>query len=229
MPHDAAAIAGARKLATFRGQCDPLVVNPNRFEARPDRILLNALLEQWQKCFIRRVRRRSLLRMFRSIHLAMAASEFPSDSFPSLYDIGVRIASWVSAFEILTNPGGPGHGALTRVLDTIGAIQWHSPHLRHRRFLISETKPRTFGTLPQALYFRLSRLRNHFAHGNDLSRTRLRGSSGRIPLTSLIDKAPYLYGAVLAQHLRSLASSRSISTSLLAATSQMIIEDALAQ
>jgi hypothetical protein len=46
--------------------------------------------------------------MFRSLEIAFHALRFPTDALLSVYELGVRIVLWVSAFEVLLYPSQPG-------------------------------------------------------------------------------------------------------------------------
>jgi hypothetical protein len=85
----------------FAGQPSPTIGGPQNFATRPSLRLFGRLMYAWRTCYIGRRRRRDLLRLFRSLEIALHAMRFPTDSLMSVHDAGLRLLLWVSAIEIL--------------------------------------------------------------------------------------------------------------------------------
>ena len=192
----------------FSGQSSPLIQTPSNFTCQPSQRLFARLRNAWQACYFRRRQRRELLRLFRSVEIALHASRFPTDSLLSVHDAGLRLVLWVSAFEILLHPGG-GRIRLPAVLAFLRNLQWNDQRLAHRRYSLqyAGTPPRV--SLPEAIYYDLYMARNDFAHGNEVPVNRLWFRSNR-RLAQLRRQAPVLYWKVLDHRLNSLFPAQNI-------------------
>jgi len=184
------------EVAKFRGQPSPQIALPEAFKPSVDPILLSRLMAAWRLRYGNRRGNYQLRKLFRSLVVAFQASLFPSDGLTSISDVGLRIATWVSAFEVLFHPGARSKVNKKLVLDEIGTIDWPSPELNRRRYrLRCEGRPYR-ANFPQAIYDELYAARNKFLHGEKVTRIdqHLKRSPRRIPLTML---APLLFGAAV--------------------------------
>jgi hypothetical protein len=189
------------------GQSSALIQNPTSFSCRPSRRLLCRLVEAWGRCYVTMSRpRRPLLRLFRSIEVALHASRFPTDSLLSVYDAGLRLVVWVSAFEVLLHPGGQKIG-LPTVLNLIRSLPWRDRTLTYKRYRASYYNVPSRVSLPEAIYYDLYMARNDFGHGNDVPRRAIwfRRDTALGHLSSAV---PNLYRAVLEQQLDLLLPDR---------------------
>ena len=113
-----AAVQGLTLPGSFRGQCSAVLPYPFHHPLRvQDRTLLDPLLCQWRRRFVQKRQEWKTTALFRSLAVAFQAARTPSETLPSLYDVGTRAVLWVSAFEILVHPGKGGHADLGKVLD----------------------------------------------------------------------------------------------------------------
>jgi hypothetical protein len=131
--------------------------------------------------------------------MAYQAAALPINNQPTMYDYGVRIGSWVSAFEILAHPG-EGQSNLNTVLDLLDEVSWGLPRVGHRRYVIKYKKKKRNVPLALELYKQIYDARNDFVHGNPVALSRLFpfGEESRSVLTAY---APLLYGLALASFL----------------------------
>jgi hypothetical protein len=144
--------------------------------------------------------RGKLLRLFRSLEVAFHASLFPADGLTSINDVGVRLALWVSAFEVLCHPGGSATVNKRHVQETLRDGPFTSKELVAKRYTVSFRGNRIRVTLPEALYDDLYWARNQFLHGEPVRRQMLhyRNSGAYVSLT---DVAPVLFNAALVSDL----------------------------
>lgn len=183
----------------FAGQCSALIQTPWNFTCHPSQRLLTQLLRAWRTCFQTRRRRQALLRLFRTVDVAVHACRFPTDNLRSVYDVGLRLVVWVSAFEVLLHPTG-GQINLPSVLGVIGGLPWTNRELTRSRYRRNYRGHRLTLTLPEAVYFDLYTARNDFAHGNQVRRRRL--TLRRRPRGGpLLQLAPLLFRVVLEHQL----------------------------
>ncbi len=186
----------------FTGQPSPLIQNPSNFSCQPSVRLFDRLRHAWRLCYFRRRRRNELLRLFRSLEIALHASRFPTDSLLSVHDAGLRLVLWVSAFEILLHPGG-GRIRLPAVLAFLRNVSWNEQGLAHKRYSVAYQGMPPRVSLPEAIYYDLYMARNDFTHGNEVPANRLWFRRNR-RLAKLRQQAPLLYWKVLDHRLNSL-------------------------
>lgn len=203
-----AIVRGLHQPRGFSGQPSPLIQTPGNYTCQPSDRLFVRLRDAWRLCYLRKRRRRELVRLFRSIEIALHASRFPTDSLLSVHDAGLRLVLWVSAFEILLHPGR-GRIGLPAVLAFLRNLRWNDQRLAHKRYPVryAGTPPRV--SLPEAIYYDLYMARNDFTHGNEVPIKRLwfRGSRRLAQLRQL---APLLYGKVLDHRLNSLFPAQNL-------------------
>jgi len=183
----------------FQGQSSPSVGSPTNFVCRPSARLLERLLHAWNLCYLSRRRRRELVRLYRSLEIAMHAARFPTDSLLSEHDAGLRLVLWVSAFEVLLHPGAQ-RIRLPTVLATIRGLTWQNHAVTRQRYPVLYAGVPPVLSLPEAIYYDLYMARNDFAHGNRLPARRLWFRRDR-RRSLLSDLAPLLYWKVLDQGL----------------------------
>lgn len=180
----------------FCGQPSPQIGSPDFFKTQVDPVLLSRLMTAWKLRYQYLRGDYNLRKLFRALAVAFQASRYPSDGLTSVNDVGLRIASWVSAFEVLFHPGPDGKVNEKVVLDAIGAIKWPSARLNARRFRLELERKPYAANFPQAAYDELYHARNKFLHGEKVTRgdQHLHRSARRIPLMLL---APLLFGAAV--------------------------------
>jgi hypothetical protein len=180
----------------FRGQPSPQISLPDAFKTDVDPVLFSRLMAVWKLQHRDRRADYEIRKLFRALAVGFQAMRYPSDGLTSINDVGLRIATWVSAFEVLFHPGPRADVNKKVVLDAIGTVAWPSAELNAKRYQL-RYGGRTFaGNFAQAIYDELYQARNKFLHGekvtpNDL---RLRRSPRRIPLMML---GPLLFGAAV--------------------------------
>jgi hypothetical protein len=175
--------------------------NPTDFSMVVDEPLLERLFRAWRQCYMQRRNRKKFLRLFRALEVAFHASLFPADGLTSMNDVGNRIASWVSAFEVLCHPGGSVNKR--HVQNVISAAQYSEKALTSKRFTVSYGGSKFRATLPEALYDDLYWARNQFLHGMAVRGAMLHYRQSR-KYTDLSDVAPVLFNAALVSRLNAL-------------------------
>jgi hypothetical protein len=198
------------KPCEFQGQPAPHMPSNDHVFYSLDEPLFARLMQEWNRRFVKGVRNRNVERLFRSLETAYVANRIPAvgSGHPTIHDIGVSIALWVSAFEILSHPG---KGGVNRgeVFALLGKIKWHSSEIGRRRFVIRSQKRKLKNNptqqaqrinLCQKLYGELYRARNDFLHGNRVRPSNLFARGGIGELT-LLHCAPVVYRVALAAYL----------------------------
>ena len=194
-----AIVRGLADSKGFSGQSNPLIQRPSHFTCHPSKVLLKRLIKVWGICHLAQRKRRSLQRLFRSLEIAWHACRFPTDSLMSVYDAGLRLVVWVSAFEVLLHPQGQ-KVALPTVLNIIRGLPWDDKRLTRRRYCASYKIVPARISLAEAVYYDLYMARNDFAHGNQVPRQGLRFR--RSPSGGFLFRlAPLLYRRVLENQL----------------------------
>lgn len=200
-----AIVAGLHKSQGFSGQSSPLIQDPSHFACHPSRRLLDRLLYAWNRCYLERRERRPLLRLFRSLEIALHALRFPTDSLMSVHDAGLRLVLWVSAFEVLLHPGNK-RVDLASVLSFMRGLPWRDRRLIRKQYRVKYKNGPPRVSKPEAIYFDLYIARNDFAHGNEIPAQRLwfRRQRNRGLLSDL---APLVYWNALEQRMNLLLST----------------------
>jgi hypothetical protein len=109
--------------------------------------------------------------------------------------MGVGIALWVSAFEILSHPRS-GNANLLTALNVLAKAEWEDTGLRSKRFKLTYQGQTSKINLIQKLYCELYRARNDFLHGNPVTSGKLFPMS-RSGGPTLLHAAPLIYRAAL--------------------------------
>jgi hypothetical protein len=183
-------------LADFRGTSAEVIDAPQHFSVQWDTVLLRRLARLIVTPDLMAEDARQ--RVFRSLAMAFHASRYPSDGLTATYDLGTRVALWVSAFETLLNPLDR-DVTMSQVVAFFNQASWTDSTLarmNHAEFKRSgEVRGRT--CFAGALYQRLYSSRNRFLHGSPVHNALLK-YRGR-PLVRL---APVLFGLALHEYLR---------------------------
>lgn len=188
----------------FLGQTTPGIPRINLTDISLDRFLYETLLCQWHKHFIRRKRGLSSRRLFRSLNMANEAARIPGGRETGIYDYGRAIALWISAFEILSHPGGKERTDVLSVERLFDRADWTLKKLSIRYYkplwIPRNQKSKTGKTnLAKTLYHRLHKCRNAFIHGNPVRVSDIKYPGKGLPL---YQSAPLLYRMVLAGYLQ---------------------------
>jgi hypothetical protein len=182
-------------------QPDAQFGDPTKWSLDVDQPLLERLLSCWRRCYLQRMHRGKLRRLFRSLEVAFHAALFPADGLTSINDVGTRIALWVSALEILCHPGGSVNKR--EVQQWLAAAPFSSKEMTRLRYTISFQKKKLRATLPEALYDDVYWARNQFLHGMPVKGRMLhyRQSTAFAHLTHI---APVLFNVALLTFLQRL-------------------------
>jgi hypothetical protein len=182
----------------FSGQRAPHLASSQRLSFGLDRAVLAGSLRQWDQRFLKGRQEWKTRVLFRSLEIACQASRVPAvgTRTPTIHDMGVGIALWVSALEILSHPR-TGKANLGTVLDLLARADWLDPKLKATRFQVEYPKKNIRRiNWAQRFYYELYRARNDFLHGNPVAAGRLfpaRRSGG----PTLLHCAPLVYKAAL--------------------------------
>jgi hypothetical protein len=186
----------------FSGQRAPHLASNNRLSFGLDRAMLDGCLRLWDRRFIQCQQEWYSRVLFRSLEMACQASRVPAvgTRTPTIHDMGVGIALWVSAFEILTHPPPKqkGKANLGTVLGLLAKPDWSDAKLRSKRYRIEYPKNtvRRVNVI-QKLYCELYRARNDFLHGNPVTPRKL-FPQGKAGGPTLLHCGPLIYRAALA-------------------------------
>lgn len=193
------AMRAIHEVERFRGQPAPGVPEADLREGDVDRPLLDALLQRWRGRFSAKTPAWADVALFRSLNMAHQACLMPSAAADTtLYDVGRQIALWVSAFEILVHPGPGGQAGRNAVMDLLDRVDWKYRDCKARRYPVRSGKKVEHRPLAAALYARLHQARNHFLHGEPVSRATL---SLRVNGRTLFQIAALLYRLALTSFL----------------------------
>lgn len=127
--------------------------------------------------------------------MAYQAALLPSSFLESIYDIGVGIGLWVSAFECLVH-GGIGSVRLSDVLALFPRLRWNISSLNAQSYILCQRHGGTSVSFVGKLYEELYHARNDFLHGNPVTA----GSIFPIITSRTVgfqSVAPLVYGAAL--------------------------------
>ncbi|MGO8900805.1 MAG: hypothetical protein ACLQU5_21000 [Isosphaeraceae bacterium] len=189
----------------FRGHRAPYLPTSHRLSFGFDKVILAGCLRQWDRRFIRGRQEWKTRVLFRALEIACQASRVPAvgTRTPTIHDMGVGIALWVSAFEILSHPR-TGNANLGTVLDLLAKVDWLDPKLKATRFQVVYPKKNIRRiNWAQRFYYELYRARNDFLHGNPVAAGRLfpaKRSGG----PTLLHCAPLIFRAALSSVLPSM-------------------------
>ena len=162
----------AKRMRRIRFQPDTAFDSLRELRPKLDKQLLARLLVAWRQFYVRRTQRTVLRALFRSMDVAFHAGLFPSDGLTGPSDAGLRLALWVSAFEVLFHAGWVNKSTVQAAL---AGSPWDYSKLTVSRYKlrVDRTKTRR-GTLVEKIYEDLYNARNAFLHGNPVSARTLR-------------------------------------------------------
>jgi len=92
----------------FHGQSSPEL--PERQIPEIDEPLFEILVKRWERHYLGFRRSRQDRALFRSLNMAVQASELPGGIDVTIYDLGRILALWVSACETLAHTPHSGSG-----------------------------------------------------------------------------------------------------------------------
>ncbi|TWT52015.1 hypothetical protein [Allorhodopirellula solitaria] len=208
------ALTGYERSEGFAGQTTPYLPPSTSIHPGVDNGVLDALLLQWNRKHLNKKSDRGTRALFRSLQVASAASRLPGvgTRVPTIHDLGLSVATWVSAFEVLSHPGN-GNANKTTVLDCLEDASWMSPKLKARSYQSKSHSGKTVRRINfcQRLYTELYQTRNDFLHGNKVAfKSLFPFRDDRLP--SLPAIAVLVYRAALEGFLRHLPGSLSSNT-----------------
>jgi hypothetical protein len=186
---------GLNEVRRFKGQATPEIFPIEMNPVDLDKTLLIALIQRWHRRYFKPKPTWEDRALFRSLNMANIACQLPSIVDTTLFDYGRTLALWVSAFEILVHPGNAkaNQAAVNAVLDKIPYFERAMRRKTHHAYDPKANKV-TRTTLARAAYAQLYRARNHFLHGEPVSKRSLRLKRTR---ARLIDVASSLYRLAL--------------------------------
>src|SRR5262249_5078200 len=186
---------GLHEVRRFKGQATPEIFPIELNPADIDKTLLTALIQRWHCRYFKPKPTWEDRALFRSLNMANIACQLPSIVNTTLFDYGRTLALWVSAFEIPVHPGNAkaNQAAVNAILDKIPYVERARRRKAHHAY-DPKVKKVTRTTLARAAYAQLYRARNHFLHGEPVSKRSLRLNRTR---AHLIDVAPSLYRLAL--------------------------------
>lgn len=129
--------------------------------------------------------------LFRSMNMANEAARIPALTAAVFYDVGRSLALWVSAYEILTHPGGKGEASFATVSAALERVKWLNAKLSASGHVIPGRNPQK-KQLATWICKKVYDLRNDFLHGNDVEAPALL-INGKV----IIDFAACLYRLAL--------------------------------
>lgn len=166
-----------------------------------DLTLWSLLLREWEAQYIKPgTENWDRRKLFRSIEMAYRALAVPIKNESGIYDLGVSIALWVSAFEILAHPKTR-LVQQTDVFDLLRQAKWRHSRLRQLRYRVKLSRNNIISvTLAERLYKNLYEARNAFLHGNPIHIKHVRATR-RDPKFFLGNVPPVLYRTALMSYL----------------------------
>jgi hypothetical protein len=191
------AVLGTHLLSEFKGQSFPEQSQASVFESDIDVPLAKALLATWTKRYGPTDETWEDRALFRSLNMANEAARMPAVTAATFYEFGRSLALWVSAFEILTHPGGEGEANIHTVFAALKNASWTDETLAEEKYPVG--KKQTLRNLACLVCDRIYALRNDFLHGNEVTADQLTvGKEAR----QMIDYAACLYRFALAARLK---------------------------
>ena len=155
----------------FQGQVSPRLHNLEAARAIADGFVFDTLMADWMSLYVEsRPVSNHVIRLFRSLQVAVHAAALLSRNEASIHDFGVCVSQWVSAIETLLHPI-EGNIGKRHVLNALAKHPWRAWALRKTVKVLPATKEHA--AVPwnavQFLCHQLYKARNDFVHGNDLA------------------------------------------------------------
>lgn len=205
-----------RHLRSYRPSLPPYLSRAHDGDFHIDELLLRDL-SRAIAAYRRGSKRPALRQLFRAVAISLHSTRIMPETDSTYFDLGVRITSWVSAFETLVHPGA-GRVGIVQVLDLIRQIRWtgaaarkgswlrlQSPPLSRRRFTLRLAKGQTSRENAAChLYWRLYNLRNDVAHGNPIRPRAFVARLGQRNGPHIDQIAPLLFRECVLERLRQL-------------------------
>jgi hypothetical protein len=127
-------------------------------------------MKVWKDCFVRGNTSHPYSALLRSLQIAYSACKMPTDNRSSVYDYGVKVGLWISAFEILFHPGSSGNIGYKDIVMELNKYVLIDPQISDKKRLIgSDTHTNIVGLVYKDIYDK----RNDFYHGNEISKNGL--------------------------------------------------------
>lgn len=163
--------------------------------------LFAVLLHAWDDFFLRRRRLTYYRQLFRALEIVMHALALPTYNLTSLYDVGLSLSIWVSAFEVLLHPGSSeGKVNEEQVLTHLKDLKFVKPAMNRvllsKRYVIQIKRQRQRVSWLERIYHQLYLARNACLHGNPVltEHWRYDGHHGSVPIGNL---APIVFRTAL--------------------------------
>src|SRR5229473_7045924 len=119
------ALSGMDLVQEFYGQTTAGLPVSNWDRLDCDKMLLKALLAEWERRFANPTPTWRSLALFRSLNMAHAAAQIPGVVGVTNYSLGRNISLWVSAFEILVHPEKDDSG-VKQVYALLNQVDWRT-------------------------------------------------------------------------------------------------------
>jgi len=152
----------------FKGQTNPILAK-GPIPVKPDTLLISKLKELWIDTFIQGQNSNISKRIFRSLNTAYLAASCWAPNEASIYDIGLKLALYVSAIEILLKPvqGEVNKRQVFRALDDISQCYFKDERLKSKKYELKSQETERYAFLSK-IYSELYGSRNDFLHGNQV-------------------------------------------------------------
>jgi len=200
----AATFTAAHSRAKFIGVSSPGLFRPAGTTLTMDHSILIPMLLAWEDWMAELPQHREARgTLFRALQVAYQASATPIKNQATIHDLGIGIALWISAIEILAHHSmgyadqDVVHNLLAQYTEKKRSI-WQEQHIsgRYRRW--KRKNMVVSGNLIQYLSMRLYAARNDFLHGNPTDWKVLRPfPTGKRSALSLWDYAPIIFRTIL--------------------------------
>jgi hypothetical protein len=161
------AVTGFASMEDFVGCSTPGLDQVPLTEADIDEPLFGALSRAWQEHFVEGQRCPVSRALFRSIAAAHDALRLPGGHDVTAEDFGRLSVAWTSAFETLVWPLRK-HASCQDVITVIDGIEWKSSRLKAECRSWTEKGKPCCVSHPAWIYRCLDKLRNDYAHGNEI-------------------------------------------------------------
>jgi len=201
----------------FKGQKAPHLPAGDHLSFGHDENIFLRCTRVWNDYFVKESDTRSNRTLFRAVEVAYQAMRVPAvgSRRPTIHDIGIGVALWVSAFEVLTHPWGK-QANVGAVLDVLGKVAYLAPELCSTRYRFKHRSTSRQNNFVQKLYTQLYSARNDYLHGNTVDGSNLfPGGNQKMP--NLLRIAPLIFRAALDGHLRPIRKYQGLRPDRLAA------------